>query len=334
LFNMGDRPYTRNHVASACYLDGWADGSGRIVAVRKRARISSLASPRSVGYRKRFWGRDAAIRAAAEQIACRIEDRAGPVIRSLPFRWPIDRATDDWVQLCLFLALHTVRTPTFRREMAAAGERILAEKMPQYAEALGDRLPDFVDHMRSDFFMADLMVGNLPKMATLLGGAHFCLLRAREPILGTGDQPVVPVPMRVGTTAEIAAAPAGGFASTVELRVAVGPRHALLLTWLDDADDVRDAAEIGYPEACNLNWSVAVQADEECFLHPGGSMPTVSPPFAAPNSHPLGPIVHPGYSEEAAVRSGRRTQAAAKVEHMIENNVTNRIETVRVTRAA
>jgi hypothetical protein len=188
---------------------------------------------------------------------------------------------------------------------------------------------------RSDFSIADIMVNNIPKIATLLACAHWTMLNASDPILGTSDQPVVPVPiMGPSSEAEITATPVGGFALTSEFRIAVGPTQALLLTWLDDADDLRDTATIDYRGACALNWSATAQADAECFHHPEGSMPTVCPPFARPESYALGPVVHPGYDDAAAQRSKRRTEAVAKVEHMIENRINNRIDTLSVTRQA
>jgi hypothetical protein len=327
-----NQPYTRNHVASVCYLNGWTD-AGRVQAVRLRARLSAAVAPESTGYRKKFWGADDDLRGQAEGIASRIESEAGPVIAALPNTWPLRRGSVAWFAMVKFLALHVVRTPAFRRDIVQRSESLLQANQADHVATFGDAYPEFLERVRSDFYVADLMVSNIPKIATLLGSAHWTLLTTSDPILGTSDQPVVPVPI-VGpqAAAEITATPAGGFALTTEFRIAIDPRHALLLTWLDDADNIRDIATIGHRDACALNWSVAAQADAECFHHPQGSMPTVCPPFAGPDSYPLGPSVHPGYDDDAAMRSSRRTQAAHRVDHMIENEISNVIETLSVTR--
>jgi hypothetical protein len=330
-----NQPYTRNHVASVCYLNAWTDAADRVQAVRLRAGLSAAVAPESTGYRKKFWGTDDDLRGQAEGIASRIESEAGPVIAALPTTWPLQRGSVEWFAMVKFLALHVVRTPGFRRDIVRRSESLLRANRADHLATFGDAYSEFLERVRSDFYVADIMVSNIPKIGTLLGCAHWTLLTTPEPILGTSDQPVVPVAIVGGeAAAEITATPAGGFALTSEFRIAIDPKHALLLTWLDDADNIRDTATIDHRDACALNWSVAAQADAECFHHPNGSMPTVCPPFAGPDSYPLGPGVHPGYDDDAALRSKRRAGAVEKVEHMIENQIANRIETLSVTREA
>jgi hypothetical protein len=330
-----NQPYTRNHVASVCYLNAWRNTAGRVIAFRRRAGLSAPVAPEATGYRNKFWGKDEDLRRQAEVIASRIEAEAGPVIADLPKTWPLRRGTAEWFAVVKFLGLHVVRTPQFRRDIVARSEHYLRVNRDDHLATFGTAYPKFLERVRSDFYIADIMVSNIPKLATLLGSAHWTMLTTTDPILGTSDQPVVPVPiMGQAAAAAITATPADGFALTTEYRIAISPTRALLLTWLDDADNIRDTAAIGHRDACALNWSAAAQADAESFHHPDGSMPTVCPPYAAPDSYVLAPSVHPGYDDAAALRSKRRSGAVERVEDMIENQIANRIETLSVTREA
>jgi len=95
-------------------------------------------------------------------------------------------------------------------------------------EAVGAALRGDVGRLRK-------MLELVPKVATLLGHMHWTLLRFGRDRLATSDCPVVPWPLadRVGEPGPL---PWSGIREMVEIRFAVSPRLALVMTWLDEDD--------------------------------------------------------------------------------------------------
>lgn len=326
--------HRRNHVASRCYLDAWTDESGYLVAVRKAPRIAHRARPAAVGYRKNFWGGDPELRAAAEEAVGVVESAAAQVLRRVPDEWPLLRGSTEWFSLIQFLALHAVRTPQWLAFAERQREADIARRLDEHRQVFGERLDAFLDHLRSDRQMIELLLGQIPKMASLLGSMHVALLRFNGPMLVASDQSLAPVPLvRPGGPAAVAAVPDTGFLATEEFRFPVDPRHALLLTWLDEPDD-RSPIEADFAVACDLNVATAAQADREFFHCPGRTPPFVVPPFAQLVTSPIGRRVFERYTPQAARESERRKRAGEILNRLVEDEVTDRIEVVSVTRAA
>jgi hypothetical protein len=323
----------KNHTVSRSYLDRWTDASGRLQVEMHPAGISAKRRPDAVGYRKKFWGDDEALRVGVEQFLSR-EFESGDalrILRCLPDAWPVNDDPEQWSKLLLFVALHIVRTPQWRREGRSMQERSLSERIPQLLETLP---PLAVDHVlrkvRSDKFHTDLMLGQIPKSASVLGCMHCALLCSGDAALLSSDHPVVAVPLlRDGERAPIQLVPDRGLSNTIEFRFPIGPRHALLFSWLDEPIDAR-RIELPLPAVCDLNLSVASQAESEVYYHPADT-PQVACASVMPGAcSPLAPRLLPGYGPDAARTSLRRRHADAMVHELIENEIANEVRIMRL----
>jgi hypothetical protein len=68
----------RTHVASQCYIRGWAD-NGCVFVQAEDLAVEPV--PASVGWRNAGWGADAGVSTTAEAMLQRVEDAAAPVLR-------------------------------------------------------------------------------------------------------------------------------------------------------------------------------------------------------------------------------------------------------------
>jgi hypothetical protein len=88
----------------------------------------------------------------------------------------------------------------------------------------------------------EALLKQIARMASLLACMHWSLIAFDEPLLASGDQPVVVVPFLGNRQyAPIEALPRAGFLDTIEVRIPIDPQHLLLLSWLDEPEggDVR-----------------------------------------------------------------------------------------------
>lgn len=323
----------KNHTVSRSYLDGWTDASGHLQVEALAAGISAKRRPDAVGYRKKFWGHDEALRVGVEQFLSR-EFETGDalrVLRTLPDMWPIHDDPEQWSKLLLFVALHLVRTPQWRRKGRTTQERALSERIPQLLETLP---PPAVNHVlkqvRSDKFHTHLMLGQIPKTASVLGCMHCALLCSGDAALLSSDHPVVAVPLlRDGERAPIQLVPDRGLSNTIEFRFPIGPRHALLFSWFDEPIDAGHV-ELPLAAVCDLNLSVASQAESEVYYHPADTPQIVCPPAMPGPCNPLAPRLLAGYGPDAARISQRRRHADAMLHELIENEITNKVHIMRL----
>jgi hypothetical protein len=327
-------PYKKNHVASACYTQAFADESGD-VGVLRRSGQRHHARPRAVGFRTKFWGADAALRQQAEEAAGRVETAAGPLVPRVPALWPLRPGSDERFQISALIALHTVRTPAFRREMIATGEQLLRDNRAKYEDGLThEQYARVLAELRSDRQMAATMIGNIPKMASLVGSAHWSLIRFPRPWLLTADHAVAVMPISDQTVVAVKAVPDAGFGSALEFRFALDPRHLLVACWLDEPDD-HAVIDGDYTLACDNNLALAAQAEAELFHHPAQIPPFFTPPWLEPKPpESIAARLHAGYGPASARDSERRRRAIELVENLIEHEITDRIETVSWVRNA
>lgn len=328
--------YRDNHIASACYLSEWAGDEGRLYVVRPPSPIAVARRPEKVGFRKHFWGPHPAVRRAAEEHTNRIESDAARALPRLPARWPLVPGSRDWLALAFLVALHLWRNPFGQAKFLRIQQNVLMRRLPHYAAGWSQsQVEDFLSHVTSDGFRAEVMLGDLPKLASLLGSMHWTLLEFGAPLLATSDQPVTVVPLLdASETAPVTPLPQGPILDVEEIRLALGPRHALLMTWLDEPDD-GPAVRGGHDEAAQLNRAVIGQADREWFHHPARRPTTLTPPLLqADRCGPLGREVLPAYDWRKALDSRRRRETAANLEQMVENRVNDHVRIVSVRRHA
>lgn len=324
--------YRDNHIASSCYLAQWAGDHGRLCAVRAEGGESRLKRPERVGFRPNFWGRDRGVRQHAEEHLNKIESDAAPVLRDLTELWPLEPGTRAWKALMLLIAVHLWRNPAGQRRFLELQQDSLARRLPQYeAEWNEDQVESFIAQVTSDRFRADTMLGDLNKAVSVLGSMNRRLVEFDREVLATSDQPVSVVPLLPrGESAPVAALPDKPLLDCEEIRLAVGPRHALVFTWHDEPSPkavVRGRDEI----AAQLNRAVIAQADRDWFHHPARRPTTLTPPdLGSKVCLPVGSRLIAGYGAEAARSSSRRADTAANVERMIEDEITDQIRVVRV----
>ena len=323
----------KNHTVSRSYLGGWTDATGRLQVELSPAGISARRLPEAVGYRKKFWGYDAAMREAVEQfLSTHFETGdALHILRTLPESWPIDDDREQWSKLLLFVALHIVRTPQWKREGRSMQERSLSDRVTRWLETMPpEAVASVLRHVQSDRFHTDLMLGQIPKTASVLGSMHCALLTSGTTPLLSSDHPVVAVPLlRDGESAPIQLIPERGLSNTIEFRFPIGPRHALLFTWLDEPIH-QEIIELPFAAVCDLNLSVASQAESEVYYRPGDRPPVVCPPFMPGPCSPISPRLFPRYRPDIARDSLRRRNADAAMRDLIDNEITNEVRIARV----
>lgn len=322
----------KNHTVSQCYLARWGDASGRLTVEMKHMEAPVLRPPKVIGFQPRFWGDDEQLRVSTEQFLANLEGRAASILRDLPDHWPLDRDDEQWASLLQFVALHLVRTPQWQRDTRMKQANLIAEQMPALRAALRpEALDSLLRRIRSDRYHTELLLGHVPKAASVLGSMHCALLDfGRVPVL-TGDHPTVVVPLlRPWESAAIKAIPDGGMLNTIEFRFPVGPRHALLFTWHDQPHP-EHALAAAYEFACDLNRATVTQALRELYYRPGDAPPLLRPPFMPAPCRAIGPGVLQGYTTDAALASERRSRADAILRALIEDNVVDQVRTVRMS---
>jgi Protein of unknown function (DUF4238) len=324
--------YVRNHLTSSFYLEGFADHTCRVrvVTVGPRARPVRLAKPANLGYRRYFWGRDAALRREVEQKLSEVESDAALTLRALPGSWPPPDLISERASMMQFLAIHLLRTPGWKHLLRQLGERWIAENGDDYPGEMSRE--EMLVTARSDHFVASTLMGEIPVLASLFGSMHWSLVSFADPCLITSDQPVVAVPFEPGGSEEVLPMPSAGLLHTLEFRIAIDPHHLLLLTWID-RDDLAARIPGTRAIASEANASVRAQADTQWFRHPAAD-----PPFgtvllggsAAPTA--IAPTLLSPYTLMQARRSRRRREAERHVHDMIEGGVTDELRSIVVRR--
>jgi hypothetical protein len=100
-----------------------------------------------------------------------------------------------------------------------------------------------------------------------------------------------------------------GLLDTLEVRVPVGPQHAILMTWIDLNDTEPVLLRGARHHAAGLNAFTTKQADPQWFCLPG-----TSPPIASGGALlPLSPQLLSSYGADTVMRSRRR---AATIENV------------------
>jgi hypothetical protein len=325
--------YRDNHIASACYLAFWCGPTGQLRVVRPPSSESFLKRPKRVGFRPNFWGDDREVRRVAEEHLNRIESDAGPALKRLATRWPLKPGSRDWRAILFLIAVHLRRNPNGRRQHQQVQTVVLRRSLPRYQRELGNgEIDKFLTMVSSDAFYAETMLDNLNLPVSVLGSMHMTLLECDDDLLATSDQPVTLVPLlEPGQRAEVGSPIANPLFDCQEIRFAIGPRHALLFTWLDEPSDegVRYA---GDDVAAQLNRAVIAQADKEWFHHPNRRPTTLTAgELDSRICRPIAPMLLPGYGSQYASASRRRADATSAVLDLLESG---RPAEVRITRVA
>jgi hypothetical protein len=327
--------YRNNHVVSSCYLAEWAGEDGRLCVVAPPQIESTFAKPHSIGHRKDLWGRDARVRRAVEEALGRVETDIARVLRGLTSLWPLEQGTTDWFALAYLVAIHVLRTPYARRRMVALQEPALKRQLPRLRDWDHAAVDRFLHVVTSDAWHTQIFSEQLPQVATLIASMHWTLVEFQDEVLATSDQPVTVIP----STDERPRAPhpplpATGLADCQEIRMALDPSHALVLTWLNEPDDGLRLPGNDWV-AAELNHAVIGQADAQWFHHPVRRPTTLIPPLLDIRvAGPVGPQLFPDHSPNDLVHSRRRVDTFRNLKRMIENPVPGELRVAAVGRAA
>jgi hypothetical protein len=322
--------YARNHLSSRFYLGGFADADGSVEVVTMGGRRPvRLAKPDNIAYRRNFWGKDAALRREVERKLSEVESDAAPVLRDLVPSWPLPASLPERAPLLQFLALHLLRTPGWRQLLLELGVRCVAEYGHLYPGEMSR--DEMLEVATSDSFVADALMSEIPVLASMFGSMHWSLVRFHDPCLVTSDQPVVAVPFQPGGAEEVLPFPSAGLLHTLEYRIAIDPRHLLLLTWLDNDDSMPPIA--GTPRvAAEANASVRAQASTQWFCRPESDPPLGTVLLRNSLARGIAPVVLPSYSLARARRSRRRREANRHMREMTEENATDELRVTIVQR--
>jgi hypothetical protein len=330
--------YVKNHIVSAGLLRRFTDPHGGLQRVDIGAAFGTASErrrPQTVGYRERFFS-DPEVARCAEQRLNLYETVGLQALDRITDTWPLEDEVryPDRLDIACLVAVHIVRNPAFRLFIAGLQNGTVEDSLRGYGlPAEQEKL--FLEHVTSEAFRVDHMLGQIPKMASLIASTHWTLIEFPAPLLALSDQPVTVLPLLpAGFKATVQPHPGSGFAFTEEFRMPVDPRHALLFTWANELDAPEPVA--GSDDvAADLNRAGIAQADGEWFHHPD-RRPTQLPLTAVRSTEcqPLGRLLLPDYGAIPAAESQRRADALECLEQMIEGEVTDHFHVARVAVAA
>ncbi len=301
--------------------------------------IEKVISTRDAAVRNRFYRRtrpDGTPIDDVEDSLGLIEDRAAPLLRDVDRRWPL--SFEEKHVLGEFFALQFLRSPRWRQWYVVRTRRLVEEYRTSelFAEEIAESglTPDEVAERNHGLFASDnfrlrRMLGMSPKGSSIFGSMIWALIRFPKPTLATADHPVTGW-SRFETRSRPKVTPAGvGLINLLEVRVPVSPTAVILMTWLDQADDIPVPFDGGRPEARNINAFTIAQAEKQWF-----HLPRTNPSYGKNRTYPaLSAELFPGYGPRAAERSVLRRTVSEKV-NSARGEETNEYEIVTLGREA
>lgn len=293
----------RNHIVSAGYIRNWAiDGMVECELVASRRRLTLGAS--RVGVRKKFYAgspsADGTRRAAvAERARSTVETKALPLLRNLGDRWPL-RDSHERAWVALWMSMTLCGSPRLRDQIPSNVARFfrdLERERPTFAALTRRKRSELSE---ADFEL-DSMFAEVSTVASLIGQMHWTLLYFARPVLVSSDHPIDTVAWTRDRDRSVGA-PDVLLLDSSEVRLAVGPRAALLLTWAD-VDDRVEAVRAARHHFRLINSGVWDTAEQHRFWQPGVVPRGIEERQAL---RPIAPELFPGYS----IRTSKRLDVA------------------------
>jgi hypothetical protein len=326
--------YKRNHVATAGLLRRWTGPTGQIAVVTPPAIQSELRKPENVGLRFHFWGDDPELCRVAEERISEIEAAGIEGLKLLPDAWPLAPDSEARLALARFIAIHLWRSPAgFEKFGALNRDAIGRSRARSQASMSGKQIEEFLGLVSSDAFRLDTVFENLPKVRSFIASMHWSLVEFDAPLLAVSDQPLTVVPILTdGEQAELKVLPDGPLLGCEEVRFPIGPRHVLVLTWLNQPDD--DPIIPGTDAiARDLNRAVIGQADRQWFHRPSRRPATLDAlDFSSRLCPAVGRLLLPEYGWRHALESPRRWGTVRDITEMIDKGIVDEIRIQRVER--
>jgi hypothetical protein len=260
-----DREYPvvkSSHVVPRMYLRGFADEEERI-AVRIRGQLEPyVMNVSNAGTRTNFYVRERPNGTQIHDIEwslSHIEAAASPVLRSAAETWPLDLR--DKATLAELFAVQLLRGPRWVEWHDQFTRSYIEEQRAKGEDE--SELIKLEDHLVSKTQTFVKMIDISRKVLTVIASLKWTLLEFPRPWLATSDHPVVVWPLGISAREPQATPHGGGLFETLEYRVPISPRAAILMTWGEGADTRASA----YKDAAGLPQR----------LHRGGSVASVVP---------------------------------------------------------
>lgn len=237
-----------------------------------------------------------------------IESAVGPVLREVAARWPL--SLDEKATLAEFVAVQIVRGPRWWADREQMVRAVAADALRDGLAGPDGvlRAVDAVEVRESVGRMLDNTMRDIDmfwlsrKLCTVIASMTWTLVTFERDVLALSDHPVVLWPAgsrrwnRRGFGRSTAAVDAS------EIRLPLGPRAALLMTWRDAADD-------GHPRrgelrhARSINEPTVGQADRHWLWKPD-----TAPLRGSASVPPIAPMFWPTYGHAVVNRSSVRRQ--------------------------
>jgi Protein of unknown function (DUF4238) len=245
-----------------------------------------------------------------------IENLAAPILRQIGHHWPLSQREKQIlaeffgrqaVRGPRWMDWHTSNVDVWLQQVAETG----IEGVP--AQVIRAQLVETRQMLSSDTNRMHRMLSLGVKATAVFAAMHWTLLEFRSDVIATSDHPVVPWPLGVGARRPEPLRPDHGLLQTLETRIPVGSRAAILLTWANRTD-TEPARIVGSRDhARNLNEFTIAQADLQWFHLPGHNPPRSTGGRLAP----LSPSLVAGYDAAAAHGSQRRRTISSKLEEVM-----------------
>lgn len=289
-------------------------------------------SVENVGTRRRFYERERPVSGEKindiEAMLGVGEAQATPLLRSFDEQWPLQ--SEQKVQLAELFGYQLLRGPRWKAEYEDRTRRFLEEYDQRSDTGLpAEALDEQGALLMSDSYRLISMFSTALTAATVLGSMHWTLVEFASPLIATSDHPVALWPGVDSSAPRPVEIADVGIMECLEIRLPLSPRHGVLMTWLDRADDDRIGVRGTRDHAANFNAFTVANADRQWF-----HLPERPPPRASGYLLPLSIQLVDGYSPVRAATSQRRAKAAEIVNKWIgTREFTDReIEVVTVSR--
>jgi hypothetical protein len=304
-------PYKRvdhSHVVPAGYLKAFA--VDRLIMMRLVGEADSRRiSVKDAGVRKAFYRRmrpDGTSIDDVEWSLSQLEQKTLPLLSRIRDLWPL--SSDDKHALAFLFGNLLVRGPRWL-DWYESGTRTFVEKdvrgvpmLPDSGLATEEEIREFEAELLGSTRWTVRMLSVGIKAAAILGSMHWSLLEFRSSLLATSDHPVAPWPVDKSSQRPQVMPFDNGRFETLEFRVPISPRLAILMTWLDGEDPPAPFAG-SRDMAANLNALTVAQAELQWF-----HSPERVPPLASGQLLALSRTLLRDYGPDVALSSRRRAE--------------------------
>lgn len=326
-----DYPNVKNaHIVPRTYLANWAvEGKIAVWLVPEGKRLEDQLV-KNVGTRRRFYERE---RPGSGDKINDIEWSLGtgeaaatPLLRSFDERWPL--STEEKVQLAELFAYQLLRGPRWKAEYEERTRRFIEEYERRDTQLPQEAIEEQNAILLSDSYRLTMMFSTALTATSVFASMHWTLVEFARPLIATSDHPVVLWPGGESRGPGAIQVTEAGVMECIEIRLPLSPKHAVLMTWADKADDEDTRRRGTRAHAANFNAFAVATADRQWFHQPG---PT--PPRASGKLLPLSTQLLTGYTPHSTATSRRRQRAAAIVNEKVGRDLADReIEVVTMSR--